>query len=233
MCYKSPGPRCSAWAKRRLQAAQDAWYEAFTQAQRLEAMESLKEAEKEFDGTPQGQKELRESIALGKDKDGILSARLERGIAHRALSLRLLKSEDKGDIKDQHVAPDYVLDAVQTSELFPQEKVLNLLDQMAKQHGEPSVGRTRAVYDTGDGYVTKVPLSWEGVMQSGTEANWDNEEIPVAECQLVDMDGIPVLRMEKVQIEHASYKDLPDWVGFVDGGQVGRTKEGRLVAYDL
>ena len=29
------------------------------------------------------------------------------------------------------------------------------------------------------------------------------------------------------------YESLPGWAGFIDCGQVGKTKDGRIVAYDF
>lgn len=105
-------------------------------------------------------------------------------------------------------------------------------------------GRTRVVFDRGDGYVVKVPFNGEGYMANGGEyktytynvANPDNPGIPVAACNFEDFNSmdkeIPVLIMEKVTYAHGE-ENLPDWVGWVDCGQVGYTKNGELVAYDL
>jgi len=45
---------------------------------------------------------------------------------------------------------------------------------------------------------------------------------------------VSMIRMEKVDvIENLSYDELPTWAGYVDGAQVGRNKEGKIVAFDL
>jgi hypothetical protein len=118
---------------------------------------------------------------------------------------------------------------------------LNQIKLFTKKYGQPWVGRTRAVFDRGDGYVIKVPMNGEGYAANNAEvinANMDDPYIPVANCwheEAYDITpkGVPTLVMEKVEHCKADYKNMPDWVMSVDGGQVGYDKNGRLVAYDL
>lgn len=116
-------------------------------------------------------------------------------------------------------------------------KVLSLIHKLTEQYGTPKIGRTRAVFDSQDGNVIKVPFTDEGEMANGYEHKRGKEEdpyIPVAANHFDQIDGVDVLVMEKVR-EHrfVSYKSVPDWVGSVDSGQVGYDRNGKLVAYDL
>ena len=100
MCYAKPGPRCSAHALKTLIAAHEAWGKAHTDTERTTAMKNLKEAEEQYDTTPYGQKDLKNSIHRYDDPDGLYSARLERGIAKRKQMLKSIGTKDSGDIDD-------------------------------------------------------------------------------------------------------------------------------------
>jgi hypothetical protein len=91
-------------------------------------------------------------------------------------------------------------------------------------------GRTRTVYDRGDGYVVKVATCDEGWIANLRESRWTSTEIPVAPCYLDD-DGN--LIMEKIVRFPEWTEELPTWCGYVDCQQVGWLADGRLVAYDL
>lgn len=101
------------------------------------------------------------------------------------------------------------------------------------RYGLPiAFGRHRIVFSSDD-CVVKVPTS-----ESGAHAC--NEEI----CSQSDIyaktwrdpisseSRLPIVRMEWVT--HTGYSDEPEdrWTWSIDCGQVGRTKDGRLVAYD-
>lgn len=121
-------------------------------------------------------------------------------------------------------------------ELSPEQLIARLarqiIDLYAQRHGEPACGRHRAVFFDGD-VVWKVPRNWQGMDANQREARWRSAEIPLARCELhYEMpSGIAVLKMERV--EPVGGADLPDWTLAVDCQQVGRTRDGRLVAYDL
>lgn len=101
--------------------------------------------------------------------------------------------------------------------------------------GEPlGVGRLRAAFRDGD-TVLKVPLSEVGEHGNYEEADSCNHPYePRAEAWIDEIwtkrEGIVILRMEYVR--HRGSSKHPDWTWGVDGGQVGWTKAGRLVAYD-
>lgn len=102
-------------------------------------------------------------------------------------------------------------------------------------------GRNRNCFDMGS-YVVKIPKNldgfcdndWEGSVSNGND---DPNVVRYARTRMHYVDEIPVVFMEWV--EHATGKKIteqigyePDWVMSVDCGQVGFTKDGRLVAYD-
>lgn len=100
MCYKNPGPRCSAYAKRFLQ-------EALARAKKtgLSADYDLaREAQEAYYLTPAGQDELRAQIAAEKnpEKKADLQYKLEYAIEARALAIKAAKTTDQGDITRSH-----------------------------------------------------------------------------------------------------------------------------------
>lgn len=97
MCYKSPGPRCSAWAKKRLDEAKrksTTWGDQESYDKRKEA---LRQAKLDCDATPAGQKYLKMRIAQGADYKGVYVERLKNGIALRKKQLDAIKAVDEGD----------------------------------------------------------------------------------------------------------------------------------------
>ena len=109
MCYAKPGPRCSAHAANALTAAKAGWDRAVTDDERTRAMATLKEAREQYDTTPVGQMHLADAVRWGRDSDGLLSARLEHGIAKRKQMLKDIKAKDVGDISDNNspvISPD-------------------------------------------------------------------------------------------------------------------------------
>ena len=135
-------------------------------------------------------------------------------------------------------AYDYAASVVEEDE-YTERVILPILTEFKKRYGEPECGRTRAVFDRGDGYVIKVPIDYEGMMASSNEFTVFSAEdtfIPVADCYFDNEFEQPLLVMEKVdtrRTEKLSYSEMPNWVGYVDSGQVGYNKKGELVAYDL
>jgi hypothetical protein len=100
--------------------------------------------------------------------------------------------------------------------------------------GEPMVGRHRAVFRDGD-TVIKVPTVLSGIDANCYEEHTcDNQWEPRARAwfdqELSTRFGLPILRMESVK--HVGWSEKADWTWSVDCGQVGTTKDGRLVAYD-
>jgi hypothetical protein len=126
------------------------------------------------------------------------------------------------------------------SEEWPEDYARNteqLLISLYKRHGVPNVGRTRAVFKTGNGEVIKVAFTAEGELANGTEvqaSNQDDPFIPIAKTRWGHEAGVDFTIMEEVEVvSQLDYRKQPQWVGYVDSGQVGYTKAGKLVAYDL
>lgn len=95
-----------------------------------------------------------------------------------------------------------------------------------------SSGRNRIVFKKGE-RVCKVARNLKGECDNHHESatyfkHKDKAEIKFAKCCLVG----PLLVMEYVEECHTLGKFLPRWTDFVDCGQVGYTKEGKLVVYD-
>ena len=90
------------------------------------------------------------------------------------------------------------------------------------------IGRHRVTYlIVGTEIVLKFPLSVDGFFDNTHEAEVKGERY--AECCMVGNSTI--LAMEFV--DRIPYESLPGWAGFIDCGQVGKTKDGRIVAYDF
>lgn len=121
------------------------------------------------------------------------------------------------------------------------QALFSLFSRFAHRSKDVHVGRNRTVFDMGT-YVVKIPRAldgftdneWEGSVSNGND---DPEEVRYARTRLAYVDEIPVVFMEKV--EYASTAQIvsklghePDWVNSVDCGQVGFTRDGRLVAFD-
>lgn len=240
MCYKSPGPRCSSHAKMALDKAvrdlQDAYWNRSQDADGVDdAYAKMRKAQDDYDMTPEGQEELRGMIQHPgmKLKHHLLELRLERGINLRQAALNQIKAEDVGD-NDNHTMSEYAIQSLNDSEGFPMMEVKKVINKFSTAHGEPiGRGRTRLVFDRGDGYVLKVPLNWEGITDSYNESEWSSEYIPVAKCHIEELGEVPVLVMEKVSIVQRDFKELPDWTMSVDCQQVGLNSKGQLVAFDL
>lgn len=102
-------------------------------------------------------------------------------------------------------------------------------------------GRNRIVFELPH-CVVKLPRDaggfadndWEGSVSNSPETYNDDIHVQYPRAAVVYWRDIPVTFMEKVKDldPWPGYDALPDWVGSVDGGQVGYTKKGRLVAYD-
>jgi hypothetical protein len=110
----------------------------------------------------------------------------------------------------------------------------DLLARYSDLYGEPLLGRTRAVFDRGDGFVIKVPLDDEGLLDNWSESRHDDEGLPLAKCTLEADGDCRILVMERVRMPTAEEaRALPDWTDWIDCRQVGWTADGRLVAFDL
>lgn len=104
-------------------------------------------------------------------------------------------------------------------------------------------GRNREVYRRGN-YVIKVPRNWQGIVDNEHEADvgsYTRKEVPgsiqYARCRL-HPGGILVMQYAQFVGPGTDpdgflpHKNGPSWMGFVDCGQVGYNRFGKVVAYD-
>lgn len=122
------------------------------------------------------------------------------------------------------------------------ERYSAFIHEMVKRYSKRckkiEAGRNRLTFIFKN-HVIKVPLNnsgisdndWEGSISSSN----DPDDIQFARTRLIYHKGIPIIFMERVRMIRnlqSFYEVLPYWVGFVDCGQVGFNKVGRLVAFD-
>lgn len=114
---------------------------------------------------------------------------------------------------------------------------LELLAEYEAKYECIGEGRRRKVFVINERLVAKVAKDEWGVVDNYSEArNFSSEGrdgyIPMAECFLLHVNDLPVVFMERVEPVHIPYEEAPSWLGWVDCGQVGYAKDGKLVAYD-
>lgn len=108
------------------------------------------------------------------------------------------------------------------------EKYLRIL---TAKYGIPECGRNRATFMSKH-CVIKFPLNDNGICDNDWEGSMRSET--TARGRWIQIGSFVCVVQEKLTMpENFSYKNLPDWVGGVDGGQVGYDKKGRLKAYDF
>jgi len=103
MCYKSPGPRCSAYAKKKLIEAKATLKNTnlFADGDAYDrAKQAVTDAEIDFDSTPAGQKYLKLRIEQGMDRTGEYAERLVNGRKIRRMQLKAIESKEAGDINN-------------------------------------------------------------------------------------------------------------------------------------
>lgn len=91
-------------------------------------------------------------------------------------------------------------------------------------------GLTRQVWQReGSKYVVKVPLNENGYYDNLNEHDRyrSYKSRPFAPCRMLKGGYLLML-----YIEHVGFSKEADWTWGIDGGQVGLTPAGKLVAYD-
>lgn len=104
-----------------------------------------------------------------------------------------------------------------------------VLKILKKKYGKPSCGRNRACFYSKH-CVIKFPLNMNGVIDNKWEASY--KDSTCAKGKIVIFKGVELLIQEKLSYPK-NFKNLPDWVDFVDCMQVGYDKRGNLKAYDF
>lgn len=119
MCYKAPGPRCSAHASKIYSDAREKWIAAVAAGDdNVDKLYSeMQDAEKNYYMTPAGQNALREDIENEGGYDFELSYKLEYGIECRKVALQQAKQADKGDVDEDNGAGSRVPDNADSATL--------------------------------------------------------------------------------------------------------------------
>jgi hypothetical protein len=126
---------------------------------------------------------------------------------------------------------------------FEDKNISNIAYKLAKnlQKKYPNVelGRNRIVFIS-KFCVFKVPTCNNGCIDNDWESSLSNaeiidiEEIYYANTKSIILDDLLCCVMQKVDpYNFKDYKLVPDWVKSVDGGQVGHSRKGILMAYDF
>lgn len=133
---------------------------------------------------------------------------------------------------------------------FDLDAALFAVRALTERYGEPTLGGTRAVWNTGD---TVIKLGFCGAGEEANEMevtmyrqfeeNNDGYAVPVAKCWYnYDYDGVFLIEMERVDVidwyrpaeKHKElYEEDYGWLRFVDAAQAGTTADGTVVAFDL
>ena len=119
------------------------------------------------------------------------------------------------------------------------KKARQALDVLSRHYTLLGSGRNRAVFKLKSGnYVIKFPLNEEGVADNDWEASicsnkheGDEDDVQYPKTRYIELQGFVCCIMEYIE-PCDSIDGMPDWIGFVDCGQVGYNKKGRLLAYD-
>ncbi|MEU7631758.1 hypothetical protein AB0C34_17470 [Nocardia sp. NPDC049220] len=139
---------------------------------------------------------------------------------------------DAPDVWWRTVAFPRLVAAIRAEDLLDEH--IDILDSHYHRFGVPLVGRTRAVFRTGDGYVIKVAHTWEGLAANALEAAVSQAVDPVVPMAPTELLKDGSVRAEEVTVLTVwDYRTVPTWIRSVDCAQVGYLADGRLVAYDL
>lgn len=158
MCYRKPGPRCSAHAKKELMAAQATWKAEYSD----ETFAALVKAEEAYFATPSGWKYLESRYE--QDNDERFLKLLEEGKDRRAHQLQLLglaADEDKPCITTASTMIQQSLATSLGDESLPKPAWWDEYRSATESNPTPLLAITPellAVLDTPHG---KVAVSWE------------------------------------------------------------------------
>ena len=135
-----------------------------------------------------------------------------------------------------------VISKLEETDLWEEAKVRvsALVEEYFEIYGNALLGRTRATFvDEENNVVYKIPLTEEGISSNSNEVyqselySSGKDVIPIAKSEFIDEDGL-IMKMERVTpIFDRWNNDFPEWTNYVDCKQVGLTKDGVLVAFDL
>lgn len=116
------------------------------------------------------------------------------------------------------------------------QKLINkTIKELRSKYEVIGEGHNRIVFLKDDDWVIKCPLNEDGLNDNISEARryrqfGDTDLVKYAECKMFFLNDINCLEMERVY--PISKSERPDWADYVDGGQVGKNKDGKILAYD-
>jgi len=118
-------------------------------------------------------------------------------------------------------------------DLAVKNDIERILTQLQLKYPIVGIGRNRVVFRDKD-WIFKVPCNTNGILDNENESSVfsfyrKNHLIKYARCK---MCGPYVLVMEYVDID-ISLDEMPDWSMSIDCQQVGRDRQGHIVAYDF
>jgi len=93
-------------------------------------------------------------------------------------------------------------------------------------------GLSREVY-VSERYVYKLPYTDKGINDNYYEARICKQSISrCAPCRVIHIQDIPILVMERLDLK-LSKEEIPEWADWIDCRQVGRSRSGKILAYDF
>lgn len=119
------------------------------------------------------------------------------------------------------------------------KRAYTILSFLYKNYEFLGSGRNRAVFKMKSGnYIIKFPLSEEGIADNDWEASvcsnkheGNKEDVQYPKTRYIELQGFICCVMEYIE-PCKSFEGLPEWIDFVDGGQVGYNRKNVLLAYD-
>lgn len=117
-----------------------------------------------------------------------------------------------------------------------EHKRIETIRNLQLKYGKPAYGRNRATFFSKK-VVIKVPINPSGDNDNVWEARSYKTESYYTRTRLVEINGLYCAMAEKIDRinpysdEHR--KSMPEWVNWIDCGQVGYDRKGRLKAYDF
>lgn len=117
-----------------------------------------------------------------------------------------------------------------------------IIKQLREKYTFLGLGRERIVFRLKSGnYVLKFPLGcsgerandWEGsVITNKNKVGLRKDIVITPKTRWVNYKGFVCVIMEYVN-EEIEREEYPDWSGSVDDGQVGKNRDGKIVAFDF
>lgn len=126
---------------------------------------------------------------------------------------------------------------------FEDNKINNiaykLSKRLQKKYHNVELGRNRIVFIS-KFCVFKIPTCNNGCIDNDWESSLSNadiidqEEIYYANTRSIIIDDLLCCVMQKVTPwQYENWNEMPDWINSVDGGQVGYSRKGTLMAFDF